>query len=106
MLKIQEIREIIRLIDESSISEFSYKHEGSQVTITKEANNVQVPQPEPKPEVQQNPVKEVSVSSDPHPSVKEEKPAVEEPVKDENTPEIVYLWSGHFIVNHLQIMIH
>src|SRR5699024_1724232 len=96
MLKIQEIREIIRLIDESSISEFSYENEGSQVTIKKEANTVQVPQPEPEPVVQQNPVKEVSVSSDPQPSVKEEKPAVEEAVKDENTTEIVSPMVGTF----------
>lgn len=97
MLKIQEIREIIRLIDESSISEFSYEHEGSQVTIKKEANTVHVPQPEPEPSaaVQQNPVKEVSVSSDPQPSVKEEAPAVEE-VKDENTTEIVSPMVGTF----------
>src|SRR5699024_11285447 len=96
MLKIHEIREIIRLIDESSISEFSYEHEGSQVTIKKEAKTVQVPQQNPEPEVQQNQGKEVSVSSDPQPSVKEEKPAVEEAEKDKNTNEMVSLMSEQF----------
>src|SRR5699024_1932382 len=41
MLKIQEIREIIRLIDESSINEFSYENEGASVTIKKENTNAQ-----------------------------------------------------------------
>src|SRR5699024_4405422 len=88
MLKIQEIREIIRLIDESYISEFSYEHEGSQVTIKKEANTVQVTLTKPETEVEQNPVKVISVFSDHQPSVKEEKTAVEEAIKDENTSEI------------------
>jgi|SRR5690625_1024956 len=35
MLKVQEIREIIRLIDKSSISEFSYENNGSTITIKK-----------------------------------------------------------------------
>ena len=35
MLKIQEIREIIKLIDQSDIEEFSYEHEGSKVEIEK-----------------------------------------------------------------------
>lgn len=44
MLKIQELREIIRLIDQSSISEFSYEQDGSSVSIKKSAMN----QAEPK----------------------------------------------------------
>ncbi len=35
MLKIEEIREIIKLIDQSSIEEFVYKHEGSKVELKK-----------------------------------------------------------------------
>ena len=35
MLKIQEIREIIKLIDQSSINEFSFEHEGSKIKMKK-----------------------------------------------------------------------
>lgn len=36
MLKVQEIREIIRLIDQTSISEFKYEYDDSRITIKKE----------------------------------------------------------------------
>src|SRR5690625_5884432 len=35
MLKVQEIREIIRLIDESSINEFTYESNGTKVKLKK-----------------------------------------------------------------------
>ena len=35
MLKIQEIREIIKLIDQSNIDEFTYEHEGSKIKMKK-----------------------------------------------------------------------
>ncbi|WP_141431709.1 acetyl-CoA carboxylase biotin carboxyl carrier protein [Bacillus sp. 03113] len=35
MLKIQEIREIIKLIDQSTIDEFVYEHEGSKIQMKK-----------------------------------------------------------------------
>ncbi|KOO43965.1 acetyl-CoA carboxylase biotin carboxyl carrier protein [Priestia koreensis] len=35
MLKIQEIREIIKLVDQSSIEEFTYEHEGSKIKMKK-----------------------------------------------------------------------
>src|SRR5690625_5108874 len=42
MFKVQEIREIIRLIDQSSISEFTYENDGATLSIKKEIeNNVQ-----------------------------------------------------------------
>lgn len=40
MFKLHEIREIIRLVDESSIQEFELDHEGSKLTLKKEAKNV------------------------------------------------------------------
>ncbi|MFK4997694.1 acetyl-CoA carboxylase biotin carboxyl carrier protein [Bacillus sp. N9] len=40
MLKIQEIREIIKLIDQSDIEEFNYEHEGSKIVLKK---NVHAP---------------------------------------------------------------
>ncbi len=38
MLKIQEIREIIKLIDQSDIEEFVYKHDGSKIELKKRVN--------------------------------------------------------------------
>lgn len=40
MLKIQEIREIIKLIDQSSIEKFSYESDGSKIELTK-GNGIQ-----------------------------------------------------------------
>lgn len=41
MLKIQEIRELIKLIDQSSIDEFTYEHEGSKVKLKKHSNELE-----------------------------------------------------------------
>ncbi|MBO0995278.1 acetyl-CoA carboxylase biotin carboxyl carrier protein [Bacillus sp. SD088] len=51
MLKIEEIREIIKLIDQSSIEEFVYKHEGSKVELKKRSNvqSIQAPPTNPLP---------------------------------------------------------
>ncbi|MFY4776261.1 acetyl-CoA carboxylase biotin carboxyl carrier protein [Metabacillus sp. RGM 3146] len=38
MLKIQEIRELIKLIDQSSIDEFTYENEGSKLSLKKGAD--------------------------------------------------------------------
>jgi acetyl-CoA carboxylase biotin carboxyl carrier protein len=35
MLKVQEIREIIKLVDQSSLDEFVYEHEGSKIQMKK-----------------------------------------------------------------------
>ncbi|RST73783.1 acetyl-CoA carboxylase biotin carboxyl carrier protein [Siminovitchia acidinfaciens] len=40
MLKVQEIREIIKLIDQSDIEEFVYEHEGSKIELKKRVNAV------------------------------------------------------------------
>jgi acetyl-CoA carboxylase biotin carboxyl carrier protein len=55
MLKIQEIRELIKLIDQSTIDEFTFEHEGSKVKMKKNKEVVaqssvntvveQIPQP-------------------------------------------------------------
>lgn len=59
MLKVQEIREIIKLIDQSSITEFTYETEGTTVSLSKGNNQAatiqktDVAKEEPKtPEVQ------------------------------------------------------
>ncbi|MGM0751415.1 MAG: acetyl-CoA carboxylase biotin carboxyl carrier protein [Bacillota bacterium] len=41
MLKIQEIREIIKLVSHSSVDEFTYEHEGSKIKL-KKSNGVTV----------------------------------------------------------------
>ena len=57
MLKIQEIREIIKLIDQSSIHEFSYEQDGAKIKIKKESQDVETVvrnvMPNPSVEVQQ-----------------------------------------------------
>src|SRR5690625_2800880 len=45
MLKVQEIREIIRLIDESSIDEFTYEANGTKVKLKKNGNGTAVTKP-------------------------------------------------------------
>ncbi|MGD6815579.1 acetyl-CoA carboxylase biotin carboxyl carrier protein [Metabacillus sp. 84] len=40
MLKIQEIRELIKLIDQSSIDEFTYENEGAKLLLKKSAPEV------------------------------------------------------------------
>ncbi len=63
MLKIQEIRELIKLIDQSSINEFEYEQEGAKISLKKGGGETvvqqtQVPQahveqPAPAPQQQQ-----------------------------------------------------
>jgi acetyl-CoA carboxylase biotin carboxyl carrier protein len=45
MLKIQEIREIIKLIDQSNIDEFKYEHEGSKIKLKKQGAQTVVSAP-------------------------------------------------------------
>ncbi len=45
MLKVQEIRELIKLIDESSITEFKYETEDAEVFLKKATGEVQSPAP-------------------------------------------------------------
>ncbi len=68
LLKVQEIRELIKLIDQSSIDEFEYENDGSKIVLKK--NDVQyaeapVQQPVQQPVAQQvpEPVKQVASSS-------------------------------------------
>jgi acetyl-CoA carboxylase biotin carboxyl carrier protein len=42
MLKVQEIREIIKLVDQSSISDFEYEHAGSKITMKKSQGTQQI----------------------------------------------------------------
>lgn len=48
MLKVQEIRELIKLVDQSNIDEFVYESEGSKIRMKKNvAETVTVSQPQP-----------------------------------------------------------
>jgi acetyl-CoA carboxylase biotin carboxyl carrier protein len=38
MLKVEEIRELIKLVDDSTIDEFVYEHEGSKIKMKKKAS--------------------------------------------------------------------
>ncbi|WP_026906653.1 acetyl-CoA carboxylase biotin carboxyl carrier protein [Paucisalibacillus globulus] len=66
MLKVQEIREIIKLVDQSSINEFTYETNGTKVSMKKISDNVVV-QPQPVVQVE----KEVTAVSQP-PTPKQE----------------------------------
>lgn len=41
MLKVQEIRELIKLVDQSNIDEFVYEHEGTKVEMKKNVTAIQ-----------------------------------------------------------------
>lgn len=69
MFKVQELREIIKLIDSSSLDEFVYEADGAKLKLKKNNNNVVaevaapkvqtvVQQPQPQPQPQAQPVKE------------------------------------------------
>ncbi|KIL48620.1 acetyl-CoA carboxylase [Jeotgalibacillus alimentarius] len=99
MLKVQEIREIIKLIDKSSIDEFTYEQDGEKLKLKKQARKTvetaaeETPASETvaeQPEVKTEPVKE---EKKPEP-VKESQP---EPAADlENTVEIKSPMVGTF----------
>ena len=42
MLKVQEIRELIKLVDQSNIDEFSYENDGSKIKMKKKSGGQQV----------------------------------------------------------------
>jgi acetyl-CoA carboxylase biotin carboxyl carrier protein len=73
MLKIHEIREIIKLIDQSGITHFELENEGDKLLIRKEAAVVSAPQiqkVEVQPQMVAEPVVEVKRSAvDPVPAV-------------------------------------
>lgn len=94
MLKIQEIREIIKLIDQSSIEKFTYEAENTKVTLEKGSTvqNVVPVQVEEQPVVvQQTPiVEEVKVVQ---PAAPVEQPTV---VKDDSIQEVISPMVGTF----------
>lgn len=83
MLKVQEIRELIKLVDQSSIDEFSYEYEGSKIKMKKHGEvksvveHVQAAAPAPVPQ----PVP--AVQEAPKPEPKAEAAAVQEVKQEE-----------------------
>ncbi|TLS36372.1 acetyl-CoA carboxylase biotin carboxyl carrier protein [Pseudalkalibacillus caeni] len=83
MLKIQEIRELIKLIDQSSIDEFKYEHEGSVVSLKK--NEIQTVQAAPVQ--QQVETRPVEVASAPAPAEQSKETATAAPAQKEEVQE-------------------
>ncbi|MDA1474892.1 acetyl-CoA carboxylase biotin carboxyl carrier protein [Bacillus changyiensis] len=74
MLNIDEIRQLIKLIDESSIDEFTYENEGSKIELKKRNN-------QPVQMVQEAPV--VSTQASPAQTQVQQPPVQEKPVNQE-----------------------
>jgi acetyl-CoA carboxylase biotin carboxyl carrier protein len=55
MIKIQEIRELIKLVDQSSIDEFTFEHDGSKIKMKKHNDNAGTVVKHVTQEVQQTP---------------------------------------------------
>lgn len=93
MLKIQEIREIIKLVDQSSVDEFTYEHEGSKIKLKKNAvQQVQAVQEVREPAVQA--IQQAPAAATPAP--KQEAPAAEAPADQSNLHTITSPMVGTF----------
>jgi acetyl-CoA carboxylase biotin carboxyl carrier protein len=94
MLKIQEIREIIKLIDQSSIEKFSYEAEGAKLVLKKGSTEqvVSAVQPEPvtvAPAALPAPVQEVPAATPQKEAPKVSVEAVQDPSLHEITSPMV-----------------
>ncbi|QII49763.1 acetyl-CoA carboxylase biotin carboxyl carrier protein [Bacillus paralicheniformis] len=77
MLNIDEIRQLIKLIDESSINEFTYENEGSKVELKKQSGTVQTIQ-----QVAAAPVQAPAPEAPAKQAPVQDAPAAEEAAKD------------------------
>jgi acetyl-CoA carboxylase biotin carboxyl carrier protein len=84
MLKVQEIRELIKLVDQSNIDEFVYEHEGSKIKMKKKGNEAAVVQ-------QVQPAAVQAIAPAPQPvqpaAVKVEEPKAEAPAPQADAAE-------------------
>ncbi|MCM3757029.1 acetyl-CoA carboxylase biotin carboxyl carrier protein [Sporosarcina aquimarina] len=108
MLKIQEIREIIKLIDQSSIDKFTYEADGAKIKIVKSNTVATATAPiqvqMPVPDVQDStsgaqtvqPSAPVSVEAPKKVAAPVAEPAVEEKVADPSLKSIVSPMVGTF----------
>ncbi|WP_173916186.1 acetyl-CoA carboxylase biotin carboxyl carrier protein [Halobacillus sp. Marseille-Q1614] len=98
MLKVQEIRELIKLIDKSQIDEFSYESNGTKVCMKKSNGAVVTEAPlqqessQPKPE----PVQQTAPESAEKPAPKEESEAEQKPASTNYDKEITSPMVGTF----------
>jgi acetyl-CoA carboxylase biotin carboxyl carrier protein len=96
LLKVQEIRELIKLIDQSSIDEFEYESDGSKIVLKKnEVQYAEAPVQQPVQQtIAQQPVDQTMPASSP---VKEEPKAAEkEEEQDESLHKIESPMVGTF----------
>ncbi|WP_170008746.1 acetyl-CoA carboxylase biotin carboxyl carrier protein [Bacillus fonticola] len=101
MLKVQEIREIIKLIDQSSIDEFVYELDGAKIEMKKKTGTIvsePVQVPAPQVPVQQAPVAQTAGAQQPavSPAVQESTVSVPQPDKKEGLTEITSPMVGTF----------
>ncbi|MDZ5712127.1 acetyl-CoA carboxylase biotin carboxyl carrier protein [Jeotgalibacillus haloalkalitolerans] len=99
MLKVQEIREIIKLIDQSSIDEFTYEQDGEKLKLRKQSKRTAAEPAEPVQSAEPA-VKQAEEVKAPAPAEKQPEPVQEtkpEPAADlENTTEIKSPMVGTF----------
>lgn len=89
-MKIQEIREIIKLVDGSSIDEFTYESEGVKVKLKKNGGAVQAPATQSSPEAPK------AEASAPAPAANTAPAAKAEELISEETPELAVENNGDF----------
>lgn len=65
MLKVQEIRELIKLIDKSTITEFEYEEDGAKVSLKKSVQNYELIQQAPVIQQQAAPVQQPVIEAVP-----------------------------------------
>lgn len=91
MLKTDELKELIQIIDDSSITEFSYEKDGSSVTIKKQVEVSQVQVPVSIPQVASAPQAAVAETV-----ASQTAETIAPAVQDENIVEIVSPMVGTF----------
>lgn len=100
MLKIQEIREIIKLVDQSSIEEFTYEVDDAKIQLKKRQNTQVVPvQVEGRKEEVTTPTVAVEAAKAEQAIVEVAKPVVEETVEvqqDDSIKEVISPMVGTF----------
>jgi acetyl-CoA carboxylase biotin carboxyl carrier protein len=89
-LKIQEIREIIKLVDGSSIDEFTYESEGVKVKLKKNGGAVQAPATQSAPAAPKAEASAPAPAANPAPAAKAEE------LISEETPELAAENNGDF----------
>lgn len=99
MFKVQELREIIKLVDASSIEEFVYEHDGAKIKL-KKSNGVVTEVVAPKKEVVEQLIAQPVVQAAPQPVQVAEEVTVEAPkanvASDESLHKITSPMVGTF----------